>query len=123
MAKSDPNDFWGKGNPSEPPSDSNEGFWSGAKKPSKPEQGPEPKAAAKPAEQPAGGFWGKRDEPAPKPEPTKPESSKPDSQHDPAFWSKAEDKKKHDIAQAMLPEDQKRLAKKRRRRRIIWISL
>jgi hypothetical protein len=120
MAKSDPNDFWGKGNPSEPPSDPNAGFWSGAKQPAKPEQRPDPKPAEKPAAPSDGGFWGKPAEPTPA---SKPEPSRPQSQPDPAFWSKAEDKKKHDIAQAMLPEDQKRLAKKRRRRKIILISV
>src|SRR5262245_42719001 len=78
MAKSDPNDFWGKGNPSEPPSDPNAGFWSGAKKPEKPEQQPKPaeKPAPKPVEQPEGGFWGKRPEPVPRAEPSKAEPSK-----------------------------------------------
>jgi hypothetical protein len=118
MAK-DPNDFWGKGTPSDQPDDPNKGFWDKAKKKDEPK--PDPPKSEPPKSGEEGGFWGsgqsrlssKMNEPADKPGPSA----------DPAFWSKAEDKKKQDAAYAAVPEDQKQLAKKRKRRKVLWISL
>src|ERR1051326_2539350 len=104
---SDSNDFWGKGgSPSQPPSDSNEGFW--AKK----GDAPKPDAPTPAPQGPASGFWAKggKDE-APKPEAGS------------GFWTKAQENKEEAAHQAAIPEEDKLRARKRRRRKTLWISL
>jgi hypothetical protein len=108
MAKNDPNDFWGKGTPSQPPSDPNEGFWS-AKKPEapKPDPAPDPKPDSKP--QTVSSFLTKGGEP------------EPEARPDGAFWNKAQEQKKEDAREAALPEEEKQRARKRRKRKILLI--
>jgi hypothetical protein len=116
----DPNDFWGKGTPSGQPEDPNKGFWNKAKKDEPKAEPPKPVPPPKSGEE--GGFWGSGHSRLSS-EMNKPAADKPADPAHHGFWSKAEDKKKQDVAYAAVPDDQKRLARKRRKRKILWISL